>query len=186
MHPRIHTFGAFSRCSKVAWTVCSPNSKLLATGYRLAPCHITHSYNYPSQGTSSLNGRFPPSLSSGFKTFSLCQSGYEIPDFVRLEHTPQLRSRTILASHGREVPVPIELGLRRCLPAQEAPSLARPVRCRWYGGLVVTILTDPRCLGRPHRWRRWIRVTLLPCGPSKQRIDCRNRRGHDTYTDLHV
>ena len=126
---------------------------------------------------------FTVSSSSGS---SFRQAGYEVSDILCLEYTFQLGPRTVFAVCGRTVFVLFKLGLGRHPPAQEAPSLARSVRCRWYRRLIVTILTNPRFLWRPHwRWG-WIRVILPPFGPSEQRIDCGDRRGHQTYTDLHV
>lgn len=71
---------------------------------------------------------------------SFCQAWYEVPDFVCLEHTFQLCSRTILASGVRDMSEPIHLGLLGRLPAQKAPPLTRSVRCRRYDSLIITIL----------------------------------------------
>lgn len=110
--------------------------------------------------------------------FSFCQAGYEVSNFLCLEHTFQLGARTVFAFCGRTIFVLVDLGFGRSLSAQKAPSLARSVRCRWHSRPIVTILTDPRLIRRPHwRWR-WIRVDFPPFRPSEQWIDCRDRGGH--------
>lgn len=145
--------GAFHNCSAIPRLRAPHHGVFLPLS---APCI------WPFKTTVPLDIIFPQSFSSDFKTLSFCQAWYEVPNFLGLEHTFQLRSRTILASCDRVGFVPINLGLLRCLPAQKAPPLTRPVRCRWYDGLIITILTFIRFFRRSHWWWRWVRVTLLP------------------------
>lgn len=145
-------------------------------------------FPYPCASRHSIQNRsfMLQILNVSFSGVSFCQAGYEVSNFLCLEYTFQFGARTVRAFCGGTVIVLVDLGFGRSLPAQKAPSLARSVRCRWYSRLIVTILTDPGLLRRPHwRWR-WIRVDFPPFRPSEQWIDCRDRRGHETYADLHV